>query len=546
MTEHEHNGAACLAELPREELDHITETALTAIHEDAAAGMVAAVNQRFRVRTDLRSRNYGPNPMKNPLAGFCIHHTAGTETSDLPTLLGQTSRQVSSNDYINKQGVIFELVPYDRRAWAQGANTKNDAQYWNDGNTAYWSVEFENRGDGRDPYPQIQIDAGVWRLRQLRKRFPNLIHPDTLFRHLDYQAEKMDTSPNFPYPEFKRRVFATSDPTDGDNPLPVPEPSYKPAAKYTIIRPDTRWAKARAEFFADSFPGLTQIVVDADEAMKVSRFCNDNPKLGEYVCIVMGAKALPLVYPTARKNMLKYDRDECDTWSAVDDRRAFRSFFVLANNEGKSGLIDDYERKFMGGGEPKPTPKPEPAPKGIDLGPYRKDSIEVAHRYFGGRAAYGIPYQAEDGVMVARVADEVGMDLALAYAVVEQESFGRRVLGCDHGNVGDRPPYCNQEATRERVVRIMDGGKFGHGMNGIGLPQMTWWEFVLRAEKLGGAHIVRNQLLVCLGDLTQMLGNHTYEEALGRYNAGGGWRNVVGTYVSQVGTKHQAWKKRLA
>lgn len=525
----------CLADVPVDGREEITQTALATIHERAAEAMAAATAERFRVRTDQRSRNYGPNPMHDPIAGFCVHHTAGTETSDFPTLMGWTARRVSCNDYITKQGVIYEMCPHPRRAWAQGFNTKNDSSYYDDGNSAYWSTELENRGDNRDPYPQIQIDAYVWRQRQLRKRFPNVNHPDQLFRHRDYAAEKVDTSDNFPYAEVKRRIFAATDPTDGENPLPVPEPAYKPAAKYTIIRPDTRWAKARAEFFEASFPGLVDTVTDADEAMKVSRFCNDNPKLGEYVCIVMGAKVLPLVYPEARKNMLKYGRDECDTWSAVDDRRAYESFMFLARAESTSPatLIRKYEEKFRAA--PKPAPV-EPAPKppaAVDLGPYRKDAIQVINRYA----------KEPHGQVIAEEADRAGLDLALAVALVDHESAGiQNIFGCDAGG-----PFCHEKVVPEKTRRLIAHVKAGGTSQGVGLTQLTWKDFLYDAEKQGGLHLPRYQCRVGFALLVQYLGNDDYLPAITAYNTGWGNRySRINSYGATVAERHRVWKARLS
>lgn len=546
MSKHETD---CLADIGVEDREEMDEATLEALYMDAAGSLVAATEQNFRVRTDVRTGNHGPNAMVTPPWGIILHHTAGAEHVDLPTLT-RSGSGVSSNDYITKQGVIYELVPFNRRAWHAGTRDASQAgKYYYDGNTYYWGIEIENYGNGRDPYPKVQVDAVVWRCRQLRKRWPNVDAPAQIFRHRDFApSRKVDTSNNFPFEEVRRRILAATDPTD-DNALPKPGPAYRPKKRYSVIVPDTAWAKGRAEHFRSAFPDLVDVVEDQGEAARASQFCVDHPKLGEFVSIAMGVRSVPLLSPAAKKSMATYPREKTDVWSAATTREAYLSFARIAKLEGKDFLVAGYTRKF-GGASVEPTkPKPAPEPKtNIDFGPYSRESLARIHNFFQSATPnWGLPYRREDGEMVARVADDVGMDLALALAVIEQESNCRRVMGCDKGNVGDRPPYCNQEATRERVQRLITASSFKTtGMNGIGLPQMTWWEFTLRAEKMGGAHIPEFQLRVCLGDLAQMLGNYGLDQALGRYNAGSNWRTVYAKYINPVKNRQAAWKKRLS
>ncbi len=153
-----------------------------------------------------------------------------------------------------------------------------------------------------------------------------------------------------------------------------------------------------------------------------------------------------------------------------------------------------------------------------------------------------------NGRIIAEEARNNGLDLALACALVDQESEGLNIFGCDHGDVGDRPPYCHQEVTRQRVNALIDNGNFGHGMNGIGLTQITWWTFVMRGERAGGIHHPRVQCRIGFGLLKYYLNNYPYLEALGAYNAGEESRQVGvdNGYAGSVAEKHKVWKQRLA
>lgn len=142
-------------------------------------------------------------------------------------------------------------------------------------------------------------------------------------------------------------------------------------------------------------------------------------------------------------------------------------------------------------------------------------------------------------------AKRAGLDIALACALVHQESSGKNIFGCDHGPTGDVPPYCLHNVTKGRVQKLR-AGDYKHGMNGVGLTQLTWWEFVEQAEELGGAHLPANQCRVGFSLLKSYLDQYPFMEALGAYNAGPENRKtVLGTYAVELNNKYEAWKKQL-
>ena len=168
----------------------------------------------FQVITRIRSANFSPpsdRPMRAPF-GIVLHHTGGRFESDLATLT-KAGTEVSSNDFIDKQGRIFELCESPKRAWHAGEADLHGITDWN---THGWGIEIENLGTGNDPYPQRQIDAVVWRCRERRPRL-GISDSKMLTRHRDIcipRGRKPDTSDNFPFEEVRRRVFAATDPTD--------------------------------------------------------------------------------------------------------------------------------------------------------------------------------------------------------------------------------------------------------------------------------------------------------------------------------------------
>ncbi len=195
-------------------------------HEEAPRRFAAAAP--FKVITKIRSQNFSPTaqrPMRAPF-GITLHHTGGHFAGDLATLTKPASNpslSVSANDYITKKGEIYELCEFPKRAWHAGVTSwrTGAGEPITDGNSHFWGIEIENLGNGKDPYPQVQIDAIVWRCRERAKAL-KITDQKMFTRHRDIAAppgRKTDTSDNFPWAEVRRRVFAA------DPPPPQPDPA---------------------------------------------------------------------------------------------------------------------------------------------------------------------------------------------------------------------------------------------------------------------------------------------------------------------------------
>jgi N-acetyl-anhydromuramyl-L-alanine amidase AmpD len=201
-----YDGSAEVRTFDPEELAEVRSAVPPAPRDARGAG--------FQVITRIRSANFSSvseRPMRGPF-GIVLHHTGGRFESDLATLT-KKGTEVSSNDFIDKQGRIFELCEFPKRAWHAGDADLHGITDWN---THGWGIEIENLGTGSDPYPQAQIEAVVWRCRERRRRL-GIDNRKMLTRHRDIcipRGRKPDTSDNFPFEEVRRRVFAASDPTD--------------------------------------------------------------------------------------------------------------------------------------------------------------------------------------------------------------------------------------------------------------------------------------------------------------------------------------------
>ena len=148
------------------------------------------------------------------------------------------------------------------------------------------------------------------------------------------------------------------------------------------------------------------------------------------------------------------------------------------------------------------------------------------------------------GEVISREAQRAGLDLDLACALVQQESGGRNIFGCDFGSEWTwSPPFCHVPVTRERVQMLLEHVDDGGGSNGVGLTQLTSPALILDAEEMGGAHLPRCQLRVGFRVLKDYLDRYSLRRAIGSYN--GGESNPIFTYADEVLKKRKEWRKRF-
>jgi hypothetical protein len=149
------------------------------------------------------------------------------------------------------------------------------------------------------------------------------------------------------------------------------------------------------------------------------------------------------------------------------------------------------------------------------------------------------------GTVIVEEAQRAGLELALACALVKQESGGRNIFGCDGRNFEnpDEVPFCGVRVTAERVRQLLEHIASGGDSNGVGLVQLTAPELIKRAEALGGAHKPRNQLRVGFGHLVYLIDLLGYRKGIGAYNGGAG--NPIMSYAWDVLEKRNEWRRRL-
>ena len=134
------------------------------------------------------------------------------------------------------------------------------------------------------------------------------------------------------------------------------------------------------------------------------------------------------------------------------------------------------------------------------------------------------------------------LPLALALALVDQESSFRNIFGCDLGP-RDTAPWCHQDVTKERVGELIRHVKAGGTSNGVGLTQLTSIDLIEQAQREGGAHMVEAQCRIGFRRLHDLIERHGEQVGIGAYNGGEG--NPQLDYADDVLKLKAKWHGRI-
>ena len=122
-----------------------------------------------------------------------IHHTTDETAEEALGTLTNPERKVSSHYLVGRDGKVFQLVDEKDRAWHAGLS------WWNgqsDVNSASIGIELDNTGS--EPFPDVQIDALLVLLAEIKER--NGIPTANFVGHSDVApGRKVDPSDFFPW-----------------------------------------------------------------------------------------------------------------------------------------------------------------------------------------------------------------------------------------------------------------------------------------------------------------------------------------------------------
>lgn len=193
-----------------------------------------------------------------------IHHTTDETAEEALQTLTSPERRVSAHYLVGRDGQIFQLVDESNRAWHAGQS------WWNgqsDVNSASIGIELDNTG--LEPFPDVQIDALLTLLGQIKER--NNIPTANFVGHADVApGRKVDPSVHFPWARLAEHGFGLwcarpypLAPAGFDKVLALAALGYDPGM------PEASEQAFKLHFMHDSGSGSSSGVVSDDPASAI-------------------------------------------------------------------------------------------------------------------------------------------------------------------------------------------------------------------------------------------------------------------------------------
>lgn len=179
-----------------------------------------------------------------------LHHTTGTAAEHALRTLTDPRRAVSAHYLVSRGGTIYQLVDERARAWHAGES------YWggnSDINSSSLGIELDN--DGAEPYPDVQIEALLALLKDIKQRCQ--IPTANFLGHADVAPRrKVDPGANFPWKTLAERGFGLW----CEPPLPALPPEFDAATAlqafgYDISRVDAAIGAFKLHFARNNESG---------------------------------------------------------------------------------------------------------------------------------------------------------------------------------------------------------------------------------------------------------------------------------------------------
>lgn len=201
----------------------------------------------FSLDTGWTTHNRNHKGLWGPVHGVMIHHTAGTSSLELVRKGTVGLPGPLAHAHLSKTGLV-SMVSHGR---ANHAGRGSQRAYERvvadlpvpgkpgpdvvDGNSYFYGIEIENRGDGKDPYPMVQYVAAVkWAAAICRHHGWTA---DSVIGHKEWTTRKID--PSFEMDRLRKDVATLlhSGPID-PKPDPKPTSPQRPQAYREVMETD--------------------------------------------------------------------------------------------------------------------------------------------------------------------------------------------------------------------------------------------------------------------------------------------------------------------
>jgi N-acetylmuramoyl-L-alanine amidase len=117
----------------------------------------------------IQSPNCGPRPKDAPIDTIIVHSTVIPTLKTTTEAFQRVASQVSAHFSIGKDGSIVQNVSTWERAWHAGVSKDQNGRE----NVNHYSIGIElvNLNDGKDLYPQAQLDALKAIIKVMTRRY---------------------------------------------------------------------------------------------------------------------------------------------------------------------------------------------------------------------------------------------------------------------------------------------------------------------------------------------------------------------------------------
>jgi N-acetylmuramoyl-L-alanine amidase len=124
---------------------------------------------------DFRSPNFSSRQGFRPEL-IVVHGDAGSSDEGTLTWLGMERSKASYHYLVGRDGVVYQLVDEEDKAWHAGVSDWPGCLVKNSVNPTSLGVAFANDGSGREPFEPIQYKHGADLMHQLMIRYGIPLH----------------------------------------------------------------------------------------------------------------------------------------------------------------------------------------------------------------------------------------------------------------------------------------------------------------------------------------------------------------------------------
>jgi len=114
------------------------------------------------------SPNCDDRPPNATVNCIVLHATVEPTTEGTMNIFLTPTRRVSAHFVVGRDGRVVQMVPVEKRAWHAGISELDGVRSVNDYSVG---IEMVNLNDGKDPYPEAQLQAVAGLIRFLRSYY---------------------------------------------------------------------------------------------------------------------------------------------------------------------------------------------------------------------------------------------------------------------------------------------------------------------------------------------------------------------------------------